>query len=68
MSTNHTPGLWEVATWSSRADIKRTVYAVRRSIGVGLAEYLRTPSGTVRRFRTLEAARAAIAAANKEQT
>lgn len=63
-NTEHTPGPWEVADYLSRS-VSR-VFVVCRWTGPGAVhEYLRTPAGKVRRFRSYEAARAAMAKAGE---
>ncbi|HUS55553.1 MAG TPA: hypothetical protein VMY41_16295 [Thermohalobaculum sp.] len=56
----HTPGPWYLVDWLARSFAR--VYAVRRD-WFGGVDYMTTPTGKRRRFRTAEAARAAIAKA-----
>jgi hypothetical protein len=61
-SSKHAPGPWKVFQMTGH----KNVFFVRRDIKGG-HEFLQTPSGFPRVFRSLGKARAAIAAATGEQ-
>lgn len=62
MSTEHTPGPWEVTQWSGGEGYRKGFY-VSRVVRADRREWLSDPTGRARRLMTEQSARAAIARA-----